>query len=76
VRWNKDIFAALGEDLGAGSWSIRAQIRPLINYVWLAAFLMALGGAIAATDKRYRTAVGRESESAEAGAPLPEGARS
>jgi cytochrome c-type biogenesis protein CcmF len=51
----RDVFAALGEDLGAGRWSVRAQVRPLINYVWFAAFLMALGGVIAATDRRYRT---------------------
>ncbi len=61
VRLTKDIFAALGENLGAGAWSIRAQIRPLINYVWLAAFLMALGGAIAATDRRYREATAEAS---------------
>jgi cytochrome c-type biogenesis protein CcmF len=54
MQWTRDIFAALGEDLGAGRWSIRAQIRPLINYVWLAAVLMALGGLIAACDRRYR----------------------
>jgi cytochrome c-type biogenesis protein CcmF len=53
-RWNMDLFAALGEDLGAGRWSVRAQLRPLIDYVWLAAGLMALGGAIAASDRRYR----------------------
>jgi len=53
-RWNGDLFAALGEDLGAGRWSLRAQVRPLINYVWLAAGLMALGGALAASDRRYR----------------------
>ncbi|MGC4111421.1 MAG: heme lyase CcmF/NrfE family subunit [Nocardioides sp.] len=54
ARWNMDLFAALGEDLGAGRWSIRAQLRPLIDYVWLAAALMALGGGIAASDRRYR----------------------
>ncbi len=54
ARWNMDLFAALGEDLGAGRWSVRAQMRPLIHYVWFAAFLMALGGGIAATDRRYR----------------------
>jgi cytochrome c-type biogenesis protein CcmF len=54
-RWNMDLFAALGDDLGAGRWSFRAQIRPLIDYIWLAAGLMALGGALAATDRRYRT---------------------
>jgi cytochrome c-type biogenesis protein CcmF len=64
-RWNMDLFAALGENLGAGRWSIRAQIRPLINYVWLAAGLMALGGLLAASDRRYR-ARATASESAEA----------
>jgi cytochrome c-type biogenesis protein CcmF len=54
TRWNVDLFVALGEDLGAGRWSVRAQLRPLIDYVWLAAFLMALGGALAASDRRYR----------------------
>ncbi len=54
MQWSRDIFAALGEDLGAGRWSVRAQVRPLINYVWFAAFLMAVGGVIAATDRRYR----------------------
>jgi cytochrome c-type biogenesis protein CcmF len=54
-RWNMDLFAALGEDLQGGRWSVRAQVRPLIDYVWLAAGLMALGGAIAASDRRYRS---------------------
>ena len=54
MQWSRDIFAALGEDLGAGRWSVRAQVRPLINYVWFAAFLMAVGGVLAATDRRYR----------------------
>jgi cytochrome c-type biogenesis protein CcmF len=51
----RDLFVALGEDLGAGRWSLRIQIRPLINYVWLAAALMALGGLVAASDRRYRS---------------------
>ncbi|MFM8586623.1 MAG: heme lyase CcmF/NrfE family subunit [Gammaproteobacteria bacterium] len=54
MQWSRDIFAALGEDLGAGRWSVRAQVRPLINYVWFAALLMAIGGVVAATDRRYR----------------------
>ncbi len=75
MQLTRDIFAALGEDLGAGRWSIRAQVRPLINYVWFAAFLMALGGVIAASDRRYkvpRTATDTEPRAAGAG-PLPAG---
>ena len=51
-----NLLLALGEDLGAGRWSVRIQIRPLVSLVWIAAFIMALGGALAASDRRYRTA--------------------
>jgi cytochrome c-type biogenesis protein CcmF len=54
-----NILIALGEDVGARKWSVRLQIRPLVNYVWIAAFVMALGGGIAASDRRYRTAADR-----------------
>ena len=49
-----NILLALGEDLGAGRWSVRVQIRPLVTLVWLAAFIMACGGGLAASDRRYR----------------------
>jgi cytochrome c-type biogenesis protein CcmF len=66
----RNVFAALGEDLGGGRWSVRAQIRPLVNYIWLAAFLMALGGAIAASDRRYRSgSLARDAASDGASAP-------
>ena len=51
-----NLLVALGEDLGAGRWSVRFQQRPLVNLIWLAAFIMAVGGAVAASDRRYRTA--------------------
>jgi cytochrome c-type biogenesis protein CcmF len=53
-RWNTDMFVAVREHLGGGRWSVRVQMRPLIDWVWLAAGLMALGGVLAATDRRYR----------------------
>ena len=71
MQLSRDIFAALGEDLGAGRWSVRAQVRPLINYVWLAAFLMALGGIIAACDRRYRVPARESATAAEQGAMSP-----
>jgi len=58
IRFDRgnNILLALGEDLGAGRWSVRIQIRPLVSLIWIAAFIMALGGAVAASDRRYRTA--------------------
>ena len=60
VTWQRDLFVALGDNLGEGVWSLRLQYKPLIRYLWLGALFMALGGIIAATDRRYRTAGARE----------------
>ena len=50
----RDLFVALGEDIGAGRWSMRLQYKPFIRFIWLGALTMALGGAISVTDRRYR----------------------
>ncbi len=55
VGWTRDLFVALGDQLGDGAWSVRIQYKPLIRYIWLGAFLMALGGLVAVCDRRYRT---------------------
>lgn len=68
-----DLLVAMGEDLGQGRWSIRAQVRPLIDYVWLSAYIMALAGVWAALDRRYRTARVSEAEPATAAAPADAG---
>ena len=52
--WNKDLFVALGDQIGEGAWSVRIQYKPMIRFIWLGAFVMALGGLIAVTDRRYR----------------------
>jgi cytochrome c-type biogenesis protein CcmF len=54
VAWNRDLFVALGEDLGGAKWSMRLQYKPLIRYLWIGALVMALGGLISLSDRRYR----------------------
>ena len=54
--WNKDLFVALGDQLGDGAWSVRIQYKPMIRFIWLGAFVMAVGGLIAISDRRYRRA--------------------
>jgi len=49
-----DIYVALGESLGDGSWAVRVQIKPFVRWIWLGAALMALGGFITAVDRRFR----------------------
>ena len=52
----RDVFVALGEPLGDDAWSLRLRVKPLIRLLWIGAGLMALGGLVAVTDKRYRVA--------------------
>jgi cytochrome c-type biogenesis protein CcmF len=52
--WNRDLFVALGDPLGADAWSVRLQYKPMIRFIWLGAFIMALGGIVAASDRRYQ----------------------
>jgi cytochrome c-type biogenesis protein CcmF len=50
----RDLFVALGEPLGQGSWSLRIYHKPFVRWIWMGALIMAFGGLLAATDKRYR----------------------
>jgi cytochrome c-type biogenesis protein CcmF len=52
--WNRDLLISLGDPLGSDSWSVRVQYKPLVRFIWLGALIMALGGLLAATDRRYR----------------------
>jgi len=61
----RDVFVARGEPLGEGAWSLRIRVKPLIGFLWFGSGLMALGGLIAITDRRYRVAA-RQTQPAEA----------
>jgi cytochrome c-type biogenesis protein CcmF len=59
-----DRYVSLGEALGgdgaiAGAWSVRIYLKPFVDWIWLGAFVMALGGFVAVSDRRYRLAVRR-----------------
>jgi cytochrome c-type biogenesis protein CcmF len=58
IDWGftRDIYVSLGEPLGRGDWSMRLYYKPYVRWIWFGAVLMALGGILAITDRRYRTA--------------------
>jgi len=62
ATWNKDLFVALGDQLGNGAWSVRVQYKPMIRYIWFGAIIMALGGIIAVSDRRYRLKASKTSK--------------
>jgi cytochrome c-type biogenesis protein CcmF len=53
----RDIYISLGEPLDGEAWSIRLYHKPFVRWIWLGAIFMALGGLLAATDRRYRLKV-------------------
>ncbi len=71
VNWARDLFVAMGNPLGDGAWSMRIQYKPLVRYIWLGAIVMALGGIVAATDRRYRVRVTANSIDPVAAGPEP-----
>ncbi|WP_127477008.1 heme lyase CcmF/NrfE family subunit [Sulfurivermis fontis] len=56
IDWGltRDLYVALGEPLGDGAWAVRLYHKPYVRWIWLGALLMALGGLLAAADRRYR----------------------
>lgn len=51
----RDLYVAMGEPLKASNaWAVRIYFKPGIRWIWLGALIMALGGALALSDKRYR----------------------
>ncbi len=58
---SRDLFIALGEEIADdGSWAIRIYYKPFIRFIWLGGIIMALGGLLAGTDKRYRLMAKRD----------------
>ena len=51
-----DLYVSLGEHLGGKAWSVRVYHKPFVGWLWAGGALMALGGLLAASDRRYRRA--------------------
>ena len=54
----RDVYVVIGDPQDNGGWAVRAYYKPLANWIWSGAILMALGGALSLSDRRYRVAAG------------------
>ncbi len=51
----RDLYVSLGDPVGNdGHWTLRVYYKSFIRWIWMGALFMALGGALAASDRRYR----------------------
>ncbi|WP_137700354.1 heme lyase CcmF/NrfE family subunit [Marimonas lutisalis] len=54
----RDVYVVIGDPQEGGGWAMRTYYKPLANWIWGGAILMALGGALSLSDRRYRVAAG------------------
>ncbi|MCB1961450.1 MAG: c-type cytochrome biogenesis protein CcmF, partial [Rhodocyclaceae bacterium] len=64
-----DIYASMGEQIDDTTWIVRLYHKPFISWIWLGCSLMALGGGLAAADRRYRRMAARTAPEAAAQQP-------
>jgi cytochrome c-type biogenesis protein CcmF len=53
----RDLYVSLGDPLGGGAWLLKIQHKPFVDWIWGGCLIMALGGLLAASDRRYRVSV-------------------
>jgi cytochrome c-type biogenesis protein CcmF len=53
----RDVYVSLGEPLEGKAWAVRVYYKPFVDWIWGGALLMAIGGALAIADRRYRIKV-------------------
>jgi cytochrome c-type biogenesis protein CcmF len=59
----RDLYVSLGDPLDErGTWLLKVQHKPFVDWIWGGCLIMALGGLLAATDRRYRYSIRRKEE--------------
>ncbi|MEC7258665.1 MAG: cytochrome c-type biogenesis CcmF C-terminal domain-containing protein, partial [Pseudomonadota bacterium] len=57
-RLLRDVYVVIGDQQADGGWVVRTYIKPLANWIWGGCLMMALGGLISLSDRRFRVAAG------------------
>jgi cytochrome c-type biogenesis protein CcmF len=58
----RDLYVSLGEPVDGGAWSVRIYYKPFVAWIWGGCAIMALGGLLALSDRRYRAVRRRDIE--------------
>jgi cytochrome c-type biogenesis protein CcmF len=69
----RDLYVSLGEPIpGSDAWAVRVYIKPFVDWIWAGCLLMALGGVLAISDRRYRIHARKTQAATTGGAQLKE----
>ncbi|HEX7157159.1 MAG TPA: cytochrome c-type biogenesis CcmF C-terminal domain-containing protein, partial [Burkholderiaceae bacterium] len=69
-RLTGDLYVSLGEPVSQTAWTVRVYYKPFVDWIWGGCVIMAIGGVLALSDRRYRLAERRAAASAQAGAAV------
>jgi cytochrome c-type biogenesis protein CcmF len=61
-----DLYVALGDADASGAWTVRAYWKPMVSWIWLGALIMAAGGVVSLSDRRWRVGVAARLRAAQA----------
>ncbi len=61
----RDLYLSLGEPVSGGAWSVRVYYKPFVDWIWGGALLMAMGGGLALSDRRYALAARKQRQALE-----------
>jgi len=67
----RDLYVSLGEPVSGGAWSVRVYFKPFVGWIWGGAVLMAIGGGLALSDRRYALAARKQREALKATRATP-----
>jgi len=54
----RDLYVVIGDRQTDGAWAVRIYIKPFANWIWAGCIIMALGGGLSLSDRRFRVAAG------------------
>ena len=54
----RDIYLVIGDPQDGGGWAVRSYVKPFANWIWAGAVIMAFGGGLSLSDRRFRVAAG------------------
>ena len=54
----RDLYLVIGDAQTGGGWAVRAYVKPFASWIWAGAIIMALGGGLSLSDRRFRVGAG------------------
>jgi cytochrome c-type biogenesis protein CcmF len=66
-----DLYVALGDADSEGNWTVRVYWKPLVPWIWIGCVIMAFGGVVSLSDRRWRVGAGARASRRPIAPPLP-----